>query len=116
VRLTFAGLGVSPSTVMACAVPNDHGADEFGRAVGEELGRDGWFRDAVLPNGRDPIWYFSLVHYAAPVTAAEPLLEWVDARRDVGLGSQVYDAVSRCVWAFDGHATRPRALATSSAA
>jgi hypothetical protein len=110
IGLSFTGIGCSTSGVMACATPHDSRADDLRRLLGEQLGTDGWLEDAVFANGRDPIWYCSLVHFAEPVSVPRDLVEWLDANRDLEVGSHRFDSVSLCMWTFDDQGMAPRVL------
>lgn len=107
IHLDFSGLVLSAGGVMACASSPDGSADGFRDAIARELGADGWLEDTVFENGRDPIWYCSLVHFAHPVLAPERLIASVDAHRDTAIGHQTFDSVALCQWTFDGVAMAP---------
>jgi hypothetical protein len=64
----------------------------------------------VFANGRDPIWYCSLVHFVEPISAARELVEWVDAHGDVALGGQEFHSVALCTWRYDGRAMAPQTV------
>lgn len=105
VTLRFRGLVTAVGTVMVCAHTPDGSADRLRHRLGEELGVDGWLeRDAVA---RDPIWYCSLVHFAGPIREPKRLVDWTAERHDLVVGTQTFDDVSLCEWAFDGARMTP---------
>lgn len=111
VALDVRGVLASPSSVMAMATSPDGAADRLRARFADELGPDGWLEDRHLDNGRDPIWYASLVHYAAVLDRPQDLLTWTDQRRDLPLGTTVFETVSICSWTTDGSGMRPRHVA-----
>ena len=111
--LRFTGLCLSPGSIMARASVDDR-ADRLRSRLASELGDDGWFEDRVFPNGRDPFWYVSLVHFARPIDRARELVDWVEVRRTLEIGHQTFDATALCSWSFDGSAMAPAALARAA--
>src|SRR5581483_2064363 len=71
VRLRLAGLTLTPSGVMACAVPKDGAADAFAARLGDELGDDGWFEAQFH---RD-IWYATLLHFTSDIADRQGLVD-----------------------------------------
>lgn len=114
VRLELEGLALSAGTVMARARCTDGTANELRQRLGTELGDDGWLEDRHFENGRDPIWYCSLVHFAGPITAPARLVKWVDSRTDIHIGGESFASVYLCRWDFDGTATAPVVIASVS--
>lgn len=98
----FRGVGISGGSLMVCAFPVNSSADALRQRLAVELGRDGWLEDSVFENGRDPIWYCSILHYAEPLTNVENMIDWVDAHADVQIGVHTFESVEICGWAYDG--------------
>jgi hypothetical protein len=117
VHLEFEGLVLAVGTVMARASASHAGgtAGELRRQLGIELGPDGWLEDQFFESGRDPIWYCSLVHFAAPLASPQELVDWVDTRRSVAIGSETFASVALCQWRFEGNGMTPVVVAHVSA-
>jgi hypothetical protein len=107
VTLGFDGVGLSPGSVVAWATTSDGRADRLRERLEEELGDDAWLERAAFENGRDPIWYCSLMHFARPITEPGELVRWIDHRSATALGAETFDTLSLCNWTFDGSAMVP---------
>jgi hypothetical protein len=114
VRLEFTGLGLSPNGVIACASSVDGRADQLRRRLEDELGDDGWLERAAYENGRDPIWYSTLVHFGAHIADPNELVRWVDQRAHLALGGAEFDSLELCTWSFDGRAMAPDVIGSAS--
>jgi hypothetical protein len=110
VCLEFTGVGLSPGGVMACAMSVDGAADALRGRLEVELGDDGWLEKAAFDVGRDPIWYCTLVHFAGPISDAGQLVNWVDDRSELALGTEAFDSMALCSWSFDGCAMAPQVI------
>lgn len=110
VRLEFTGVGLSPSGVMACAASVDGAADQLRDRLEVHLGDDGWLEQAAFERGRDPIWYFTLIHFAGPISDAGAIVSWVDQRSGLTLGVETFDSMALCSWSFDGCAMAPQVI------
>lgn len=110
--LTFGGLGLSTGSLMVCAEPIGTSADALRQRLGTELGADGWLEDGLYPDGRDPIWYCSILHYAEKIAHPERLIDWVEVRADAVLGSQTFESVHIARWEHNGTAMAPHVLAS----
>ena len=110
IELEFVGVALSPATVLACATSPDGSGDAARAVLAEELGADGWLEDAVFSNGRDPIWYCSLIHFAAPIAEPEALVAWAAGLREAALGRHRFSTIAVCSWEYDGLAMRPTPL------
>jgi 2'-5' RNA ligase len=108
--LDLIGVGLAPDGVIACATSPDGGADRLRERLEEELGEAGWLERAAFENGRDPIWYCTLVHFAAPIDDPEALVAWVDEHTEVEVGSDLFDSISLCRWSHDGQAMSPSSV------
>lgn len=87
VQLRLDGLTLTPSGVIACALPVDNAADTFADRLSDELGEDGWFE----AGHRRDIWYATLLHFTAEVRDPHSLVDWVAARRHMDLGAAEAD-------------------------
>lgn len=105
--LEVRGIVLTRGGVVATATSPDGSADDVRRRLGEELGSGGWLEDLAFPNGRDPFWYATLVHFASRVADPARLIAWVDARRELAIGSATIDELALCAWHFDGTGMRP---------
>lgn len=94
-ELTFTvqGLALTPGSVMAAAVPADGQADELLVRFTEELGADA--EDRLK---RRDIWYLNLLHFADDIADPEGLVRWVDARRNLLIGSVTIGACDLVRW------------------
>jgi hypothetical protein len=97
-RLRLSGLTLTPSGVMACAVPDDHAADAFAARLGDQLGADGWFEAQYH---RD-IWYATLLHFTSDIRDQQGLVDWVAARRRLDLGVVRADEAELLRLRYDG--------------
>ena len=111
VELVVRGVITSPGSVMAVASSPDGAADELRRRVAAELGPDGWLEDKHFPNGRDPVWYVSLVHFASRIEDPSALFRWLDGRAEADVGSALFRTASVCRWEMDGAGMRAVRLA-----
>lgn len=106
VTLRFEGLTLTPSSIMACAVPADGAAEHFRGALAEELaeqlGPTGWSEWDVA---RD-IWYANLVHFAGDIPDPAALVDWVARRRDLDLGT--FPLTRARLWRYTFDERRPR--------
>lgn len=112
--LTLDGLVLSSAGVMLRCSDLDGAADVTRARFGEALGPDGWLEDKVFRNGRDPIWYLTLVHFAGPVTDPQRLVDWVEARAELQVGELRVDTLSLCRWDLDDLGMAPTVLAAQS--
>lgn len=108
IRLRLTGLTLTSSGVMACACPVDTAADAFAWALADELGADGWFEAGI----RRDIWYAMVLHFAGPIRSPRTLIDWVTARRRLGLGETTIGSAQLCQWVPDRRRPAPRVLAT----
>lgn len=107
VAFEFRGVGLSEGGVMAQAVPVDDRADELRRKLGEHLGPDGWLEDLVFKDGRDPMWYCSLLHFAGPIAEPDRLVAWVDALAGQRIGHHEVTTLELCSWQRDDQGMSP---------
>jgi hypothetical protein len=110
VTLDVRGVVLTRGGVVATATSPDGSGGHLRRCLADELGRDGWLEDLAFPNGRDPFWYSTLLHFASTMDDADALVAWVDARRHLRIGTAVIDALTLCAWRFDGVAMKPLVL------
>lgn len=103
VRLELRGLLVTPISVMLRCVPLDETADLLSQALAVELGDDGWYE----AGRRRDIWYLNLVHFASPVGHPRELLEWVEQRRELSVGTMSADCAELVCWDFNGERMVP---------
>lgn len=109
--LTFAvtGLTLTPLSVMACAVPADDTADRLSAAYAAALGPDAWLEKEF----RRDLWYLNVLHFAAPVTRARALIDWVAERRASAPMALRVTEVEIAAWRFTGSGMTPRRLAVA---
>jgi hypothetical protein len=77
VRFTMTGLILTPTSVMAAAVPADAAADDLAAAFDLALRAQGCNDAGAIPG----LWYVNLVYFTGPVHDAQGLIDWVEARR-----------------------------------
>jgi len=116
VQFAFDGVTLSTGSVMARAIPLDDRADRVRQRLDDELADDGWLERRVFPNGRDPIWYCSVLHFAGQIADPQALVEWAEAQHGVSLGGASFTELDLCTWAFDGTAMTPRVVGVASTA
>jgi hypothetical protein len=115
-RFEFRGLGISAGSVMVRAIPLSRAADVLRQRLGAELGPDGWLEDDFFENGRDPIWYCSILHYAAALSNVEDLVNWIDRQADGAVGACTFDSVEICTWKYTQTGMVPQVTASLPAA
>jgi hypothetical protein len=108
----FTGVGISTGSVLVRAFPVGPAADQLREQVGAELGPDGWLEDSHFANGRDPIWYCSIIHYAGRLENVEPLIDWVADRDGIPFGAHTFTSVDVCSWSHDGAGMAPQVEAS----
>ncbi|MFF0336679.1 hypothetical protein ACFYUM_29325 [Streptomyces fimicarius] len=74
--------------------------------LAEGLASDGWFEAGFT---RD-IWYSNLVHFTGLPENPQALVEWVAARRSLGLGASVHTFADLVSWTFNGRHMEPATL------
>ena len=96
VTFRVTGLTLTPSTVMAVAVPTDEQADRLLDLVADAL-PDG----PETAIGRRDIWYLNLMHFAADIADPCGLVDWVADRRGLEIGTVTIDRCRLVRWHFD---------------
>lgn len=106
-EFALTGLTLTPSSIMACAVPLSDAADSLMDRYGPALREDAWLEGSST--WRD-IWYLSLVHFAAPIPDPHRLINWMADRRDheIGTFSTGTTEIIRCHYVDDDHRPRMR--------
>lgn len=105
------GLALTPRSLMAAAVPINGQADLFLDTLAEELGADAWLESSI---GRRDFWYVNLLHFADAIADPGGLLEWVDARAAIDIGSVTIDSCRLVRYRYDATSDpymRPETLA-----
>lgn len=105
-RFRVVGLTLTPSSVLACAVPSCGDADRMAGAFAQALGPDGWLERDF---GRD-LWYLTLVHFTEAIKEPERLVAWVAERRAREVTEVVADEVQLAQFVLDGEAMVPRVV------
>jgi hypothetical protein len=114
ITISFRGLALSVGSVMAWAESAGGAGDHLRRRFGVELGDDGWLEAGVFPNGRDAMWYSSILHFAGPVRDPQELVAWVEARHHFAIGAETFTSAALCRWTFNGSAMHPAVVATAA--
>jgi hypothetical protein len=104
------GLTLTPSSVLACAVPSGGDADRMAGAFAAALGADGWYEREFVRE----FWYLTLVHFADVIEKPARLVEWVGARRTGGITTVHVDEVELAQWCFAGDGVVPRPVVATS--
>ncbi|HUP14772.1 MAG TPA: hypothetical protein VM848_01770 [Acidimicrobiia bacterium] len=79
-----------------------------------ELGEDGWLENSYFANGRDPIWYVTLINFTGPLLVARRFIEWFESNRDRTFAKEEFSHVDVCRWQFDGSRMTPKVVASVS--
>jgi hypothetical protein len=77
VRFTLTGLILTPTSVMAAAVPTDMAAHNLAVAFDLALRAQGCDDAGTIPG----LWYVNLAYFTGPVHDVEGLIGWVEERR-----------------------------------
>jgi hypothetical protein len=112
VELDFDGIVLAPTGVMATASSPDARAHRLRSRFAEELGAGGWLEDTYYENGRDPIWYCTLVHFTGPIADPVGLVRWVEDCSTMPIGRESYPSLALCQWSFDGDGMAPTVVGT----
>lgn len=104
-RFDFGGLGVSSGSLMVCANPQTSAPATLRALLGAELG----------PDGRDPIWYCSLLHFVSTLKNTDGFIDWVADHADKALGTYTFRVVDVCWWRYDGEGMAPQVAASVEA-
>ena len=111
ITFTLGGVILTPISIMVRAKSEGPQADRLSTALAEALGEAGWYEADFTRN----IWYLNVVHFAGPLVDAAALVEWVQARRDLDLGTTTSARVDLARWDFtSGGAPIPTCLASAS--
>jgi hypothetical protein len=108
--LTFevAGLTLTPSSVLAHALPSDGATGRLASAFAAALGADGWL-EHDFP--RD-FWYLTLVHFAGAVEHPDRLVAWVAEHRDRAITTMKVEEVELSHFRFTGRGMLPVPVTT----
>lgn len=107
IRFAVTGLTLTPTSVMACAIPADGAAGALASAFRAALQARGCDR------GRPPdIWYLNLVYFTGPVRDAQGLIDWVGARREMAVTDLLVTDLQIARWSYTGNGMRPVVLAS----
>jgi hypothetical protein len=109
-EFALTGLVLLPGGVLAVAEPADAAAEALRGLLADALGQDGGFEDDEYRQG---LWWATLVHFAAPPVDPAALVDWVEARRELDLGTFRARSLDLVRYAYDGSATSPVVLATA---
>ena len=110
IRFAVTGLTLTPTSVMACAIPADAAADDLAAAFYAALSADGLQAAGYTPD----IWYFNLVYFTGPVRDAADLIDWVAARRAAALADVLVTDLQIARWRYTGTGMRPVVLASAT--
>jgi hypothetical protein len=108
IRFAVTGLTLTPTSVMACAIPADAAADDLAAAFGAALTADGLQQAGSTPD----IWYLNLVYFTGPVRDAADLIDWVAARRAAAVTDVLVTDIQITRWRYTGAGMRPVVLAS----
>jgi hypothetical protein len=99
---------------MACAEDSVGAGQKLRHRLHIELGEDGWLENSYFANGRDPIWYVTLINFTGPLLDARRFIEWFESNRDRSFAKEEFSHVDVCRWQFDGSRMTPKVVATVS--
>jgi hypothetical protein len=109
-RFAITGLTLTPTSVMACAIPAGPAAADLDAAFCAALRAGG---QADL--GRPPdIWYLNLVYFTGQVRDAQALIDWVAARREMAVTDVLITAIQLAQWRHTPAGMRPHPLASAT--
>lgn len=112
VSFDVTGMAVSAAALMARVIDVNGKGGDLRRRVHEELGGRGWLENRHFTNGRDPIWYVTLVHFTGPLDHRTSFLDWFTANEQCPIGTAVFADVHLCRWRFDTNRMAPEVVAT----
>jgi hypothetical protein len=110
VAFAMTGLVLVPGGVLVVAAPADAAPNQLRAALSRELGADGDFEDDSYRQG---LWWSTLLHFAEPLTDGPALVDWVEARRSLDLGTFHAQSVDLVRYEYDGTCTTPVVLSTA---
>lgn len=91
------GLIATPGTIMVPATPTDGGVADLAARFAAELGQDRWLEESL---GERDLWYVNLLHFAGPIADPVGLVDWVNDRRTLSVGTVVIDQVQLIRWDY----------------
>jgi hypothetical protein len=103
------GLLLALGGVLVAVEPANAAAADLRAVVSGELGDDGHFEDDSY---RGDVWWSTVLHFAAPLADGAALVDWVDHRRTLDLGSFRARSIDLVRYEHDGARTAPVVLAS----
>jgi len=110
VQFAITGLILTPVSVMARAIPADAAADDLAANFDAALHSEGCHEAGSTP----VLWYVNLVYFTRPVSAADDLAAWVDARRQMTVTDVRVSEMQIVRWQYTVAGMMPVALASAS--
>jgi hypothetical protein len=109
VQFAITGLILTPVSVMARAIPADAAADDLAANFDAALHSEGCHEAGTTP----VLWYFNLVYFTGPVSAADDLAAWTDARRRMTVTDVRVSEMQIVRWQYTVAGMMPVALASA---
>jgi hypothetical protein len=110
VRFAISGLILTPISVMARAIPADAAADDLVAIFDAALHAEGCYEAGSTP----ALWYVNLVYFTGPVSAADDLAAWTDARQQMKVTDVRVTEMRIARWRHTTTGMMPVVLASAS--
>jgi hypothetical protein len=110
VRFAITGLILTPTSVMARAIPADAAADDLAAIFDAALHAEGCYEAGSTP----VLWYVNLVYFTGPVRGADELAAWTEARQQMNVTDVRVTEMQVARWRHTATGMMPVVLASAS--